>query len=76
MAFHCGLARAMCATTVSPSHMIGSRVATGSPSGPTVMNSADRAAATKRRISASSSILLKDGVYMLCPRGGLEPSQS
>ncbi len=50
-------------------HMIGNRVATGSPSGSTVTNSADRAAATKRRISSSSSIRLKDGVYILCPRG-------
>lgn len=34
---------------------------------------ADRASATKRRISSSSSVRLKDGVYMLCPRGDLNP---
>jgi hypothetical protein len=52
-------------TIVPPSslHRIGSRVAIGVPSGPTVTISADPTAVTKARISAGSSIALKCGTY-------------
>ena len=61
----CGLARAIWATTVSPSHRMGSRVAVGKPSSPRDTNCAEAIADTIARICDSSVTLLNGGTYIL-----------